>query len=61
MENEYLKTALRLHRNYPVVDAHLDLPGEILHRVVSCEKNIMKNYYLGNWKRAGMNLIVAAI
>lgn len=61
MENEYLKTALRLHRNYPVVDAHLDLPGEILHRAVSGEKNIIKNYYLGNWKRCGMNLIVASI
>ncbi|MDD6573166.1 MAG: membrane dipeptidase [Thermoflexaceae bacterium] len=60
-DNEYLKKAVRLHRENPVVDAHLDLPGEILHRISSGERNIIKNYYLGNWKRAGINLILAAI
>ncbi len=60
-ENEYLKTALRLHRENPVVDAHLDLPGEILHRAAAGEKNIIKNYYLNNWKRAGVNLIVVSV
>lgn len=61
LENEYLKTALQLHRNNPVVDAHLDLPGEILYRVLSGEKDIIRNYYLGNWKRCGLNLIVVSV
>lgn len=60
-ENEYLKAALRLHRENPVVDAHLDLPGEILHRVTAGEKNIIRNYYLNNWKRSGINLIVVSV
>lgn len=61
LENKYLQTALRLHRSCPVVDAHLDLPGEILYRVKAGEKNIIRNYYLGNWKRCGINLIVVSV
>lgn len=60
-ENECLKKAMQLHRENPVVDAHLDLSGEILHRMNNGEKNIIRNYYLGNWKRAGINVIISSI
>lgn len=61
LENEYLKTAMKLHRSNPVVDAHLDLPGEILYRVTAGEKDIIRNYYLNSWKRSGINLIVVSV
>ncbi|MGN0513625.1 MAG: dipeptidase [Lachnospiraceae bacterium] len=61
MENESLKLAVKLHRENPVVDAHLDLPGEILYRHCNGEKHIIKNYYMDNWKRAGINLIIASV
>lgn len=61
IESEYLKRAMQLHRENPVVDAHLDLSGEILHRRNHGEEDIIKNYYLENWKRAGINLILSAV
>ena len=32
VKEEFLKKAIALHENFPVVDAHLDLAGEILLR-----------------------------
>lgn len=57
----YLKKAMELHATYPVVDAHLDLAGEILLRRQAGEKDIIRRYYLENWKRAGIKLIVSSV
>lgn len=61
MTDEFIKKAVALHWNNPVVDAHLDLPGEILYRVRNGEKDIIKNYYMENWKYGGINIIVASV
>lgn len=61
IREEYLQKAVQLHRKYPVVDAHLDLAGEILLRNRAGEQDIIQNHYLEHWKRAGINLIVSSI
>lgn len=61
IQEEYLNQALELHRANPVVDAHLDLAGEILLRNQAKESEIIKNYYLHNFQRAGINLVVSSI
>lgn len=61
VEEKYVKQAAKLHRSYPVVDAHLDLAGEILIRRQLGEKNIIREHYLKNWQSAGMNLVVSSV
>ena len=61
IREEYLEQAMELHRQYPVADAHLDLAGEILLRTEAGEKNIIRTYYLENWKKAGINLIMSSV
>lgn len=61
IKEEYVKKAMELHQKYPVVDAHLDLAGEILLRTEAGEKNIIRTYYLENWKKAGINLIMSSV
>lgn len=58
---EYVKRAMELHRENPVVDAHLDLAGEILLRRQAGERDIVKRYYLPHFQTAGINLIVSSI
>ena len=57
IREEYLKKAAALHENVPVVDAHLDLAGEILLRSRLGEKEIIRKHYLKNWQTAGTKLI----
>ena len=38
----FLKEAMELHRELPVVDAHLDLAGEVLLRNKAGERDIVK-------------------
>lgn len=61
VNQEYLEKAIKLHEDCPVVDAHLDLAGEILLRKRNGEKNIVKNHYLQHFKTAGINLIFSSI
>ncbi len=61
VKEEYLQRATRLHKEYPVADAHLDLAGEILLRREAGEKNIVRNHYLKHWQSAGINLIVSSV
>lgn len=61
VKEAYVKKARVLHEMYPVVDAHLDLAGEILIRNETGEEDIIRKYYLDNWKRAGINLVVSSI
>ena len=61
VKEEFRRRAEALHRANPVVDAHLDLAGEILIRQRLGEREIIRSRYLPGWKRAGINLIVSSI
>ena len=61
VSQEFLEKALLLHRNSPVVDAHLDLAGEVLLRKMAGEREVIKNHYLDNFKAAGVNLVLSSI
>ena len=58
---DYKETALSLHKNNIVVDAHLDLAGEIYNRHLAGEKEVIKNRYLDNFKKGGFNIIVSSL
>ncbi|MDF2948953.1 MAG: Zn-dependent dipeptidase microsomal dipeptidase [Sedimentibacter sp.] len=53
--------AFNLHKNNVVVDTHLDLAGEIYNRHLAGEKEVIKNKYLNNFKKAGFNIIVSSL
>lgn len=61
IREEYLQQALKLHRENPVVDAHLDLAGEILLRREAGEREIVKKYYLPHFRQAGIRLVVSSV
>ena len=61
IEEQYMKQAKKLHNKYGVIDAHLDLAGEIYLRYKRGEKEVIKNHYLKYWKEAGIRLIVSSI
>lgn len=61
VEERYLRSAMELHKNTPTVDAHLDLAGEILLRNQAGEREVIKNRYLSNFKKAGIRLVVSSV
>lgn len=61
IQENYLRQAIKLHKEYPVVDAHLDLAGEILLRNQAGETNVVQHYYLPHFETAGIDLIVSSI
>lgn len=61
VEEKFVRQAAELHKSHPVVDAHLDLAGEILIRRQLGEKNIIRKHYLKHWQNAGMNLVVSSV
>lgn len=61
IEEKYRRQAEELHRKNPVVDAHLDLAGEVLIRSQLGERDIVKHHYLDDWKRGGFSLIVSSV
>lgn len=58
---DYRECAIELHKNNIVADAHLDLAGEIFNRYMAGEKEIIKNYYLEDFKKGGFNVIVSSL
>lgn len=48
-----LEKALRIHQESVVIDAHLDLADELLYRYMNGEEDVIRRYYLDNWKAAG--------
>lgn len=58
---DYKEKALQLHQSSIVVDTHLDLAGEIYNRHLAGEKEVIKNRYLENFKKAGFNIIVSSL
>lgn len=61
MMEQFLQQAHQLHRENPVVDAHLDLAGEILLRYQKGEKQVIRNHYLDHFKAAGINVLLCAV
>ncbi len=61
VRQEYIEKAKKLHELYPVVDAHLDLAGEILLRKRNGEQDIVRNHYLQNFQTAGINLVFSSV
>lgn len=59
---DYKKKALELQKEGFMVDAHLDLAGEVcFRRVIKGEKEVIKNNYLKMFKETGYNVIICAI
>lgn len=58
---KYVEQAMKLHRENAAADAHLDLAGEILLRHQAGESDIVKRYYLKNFQRAGIRLVVSSV
>ena len=61
IEDRYLEQAMRLHRQYPVVDMHLDLAGEMLLRHELGEQNVLYHRYLKNFYQAGIRVMASSI
>ena len=59
IEDRYLEQAMRLHRQYPVVDMHLDLAGEMLLRHELGEQNVLYHRYLKNFYQAGIRVMAS--
>lgn len=57
----FKECAVELHKNNVVVDTHLDLAGEIYNRYMAGEREIIKNYFLENFKKGGFNLIISSL
>ena len=53
--------AKELHRKFHVVDCHFDLADEIYQRDKNNEKEVIKKYYLEQWRNAGIKIIVSSI
>ena len=58
---DYLKEAMRIHRESPLVDAHLDLAYEIYNRNQVGESGIIKKYYLDHLRKAGVRIVVSSL
>ncbi len=61
IEDKYLKQAAHLHQTYPVVDAHLDLAGELLLRKKNGQEHPLQEQYLKNFRTAGINLVLSSV
>lgn len=57
----YVREAAELHHSFSVVDAHLDLAGEILLRHRLKEEQVIKKRYLKNFQSAGIRLVFSSI
>ena len=60
-KDNYYDRACALHQENPIVDTHLDLAAEVYLRHLMGEKNVIKNRYLEDFRKAGVNLIVSSI
>lgn len=61
VKEESLRKAMELHVSQPVVDAHLDLAGEVLMRRRAGERNVVKTRYLPHFQSAGIRLVVSSV
>lgn len=61
VKENYLARAVALHRENPVVDAHLDLAAEILLRHQAGEREVLRHHYFSDFKKAGIKLVVSSV
>lgn len=61
LENRYREMAEALHQEFPAVDAHLDLAGELYCRKENGEKNPLRDHYLEHLRAGGFRLIVSSV
>lgn len=61
VEEKYLARAKELHRKHMVVDAHLDLAGEILLRHQLGQQQVLKKRYLPAFQEAGVKLVASSV
>lgn len=61
MSTMFLERAKFLHKNYPVVDAHLDLASEVYLRRLNGERDVVAHHYLPHFQEAGLNLVVSSV
>ena len=56
MEEILLEWAKAIHRENPVVDAHLDLAAEVYARRMYGERDVVERYYLPRFEEAFLNI-----
>lgn len=61
IKDSFWNDAYRMHQENIVVDAHLDLAGEIYLRHRAGETEVIKNHYLTNFKEAGLTILVSSV
>lgn len=61
LEDYYMKKAKEIHHAGPVVDAHLDLAGELVYRLRNGEENPLRDIYLPAFRKGGFDLIVSSV
>lgn len=61
ISDKSLEYARQLHREMDVVDMHRDLPGELLFRHRSGEREVLKSRYLEHWRSSGVRVVVCSV
>lgn len=61
MEQKFLERAKALHKENPVVDAHLDLANEVYARRLDGERHVIADRYLEHFKEAGLRLVTSSV
>ena len=61
MEEVLVEWAKAVHRENPVVDAHLDLAAEVYRRRIYGERDVVERRYLRRFLEAGVNVCVSSV
>lgn len=61
MEEILLEWAKAVHKENPVVDAHLDLAAEVYSRRLYGERDVVERRYLRRFWEAGLNVCVSSV
>lgn len=61
IRNDIMERAEELHQKSLVIDAHLDLAGELYFRRQNKEVNPLREHYLKNLRAGGLNLVVSSV
>jgi len=61
MEEVFLDWAEAIHRENPVVDAHLDLAAVVYERRLAGEGDVVRRYFLDSFRQAHLDVVVSSI
>lgn len=61
MEQFFLERAKVIHRENPVVDAHMDLANEVYARRLAGERHVIADRYLQHFKDGGLKVLVSSV